>query len=119
MNVILLGPPGAGKGTQAEKLIALLKIPHMSTGNAFRAAIAAGTPLGKKVEPLLKGGLLVPDELTVPVVDERISQPDCAGGALFDGYPRTVAQAEALEKTVAKLGRKVDAVVLIDVPEKA
>jgi len=118
MNVILLGAPGAGKGTQAEKLIALLGIPHMSTGNAFRAAIAAGTELGKKVEPIMKAGQLVPDELVIALVDERLTKPDCKGGALFDGYPRTVPQAEALEKTLGKLAQKVDHVVLIDVQQK-
>lgn len=118
MNLILLGAPGAGKGTQAEKLIALLGIPHLSTGNAFRAAIAAGTALGKKVEPIMKAGQLVPDELVIALVDERLTKPDCQGGALFDGYPRTVPQAEALEKALGRLGQQVDHVVLLDVQEK-
>ncbi len=118
MNVVLLGPPGAGKGTQAEKLIAALRIPHLSTGNAFRAAIAAGTGLGQRVEPIMKAGQLVPDELVIALVDERIAKADCAAGALFDGYPRTVPQAEALEASLARLGRSVSRVVLIDVDDR-
>lgn len=117
MNLILLGAPGAGKGTQAEKLIALLGIPHLSTGNAFRAAIAAGTPLGLKVDPIMKAGQLVPDDLVIALVDERLTKPDCKGGALFDGYPRTLPQAEALEQSLAKLGQQVDHVVLIGVEQ--
>ena len=117
LNILLIGPPGAGKGTQAEKISTTFGIPHLSTGNLFRAAIKAGTELGKQVEPLLAAGKLVPDEVTIPIVDERLSQPDAVKGVLFDGYPRTIPQAEALEKTFARLGRKLNNVILIEVPD--
>lgn len=118
MNLILIGPPGAGKGTQAEKLVKALKIVHLSTGNALRAAIAAGTPLGLKAGPIMKGGGLVPDALVIGLVDERLAQPDCKAGVLFDGYPRTIPQAEALAATFKRLGRRIDKVVLIEVPDE-
>ncbi len=119
LNILLIGPPGAGKGTQAEKISTTFGIPHLSTGNLFRAAIKAGTELGKKVEPLLAAGKLVPDEVTIPIVDERLSQPDAAKGVLFDGYPRTIPQAEALDRTFERLGRRLNRVVLIEVPDSA
>ena len=119
LNILLIGPPGAGKGTQAEKISTTFGIPHLSTGNLFRAAIKAGTELGKKVEPLLAAGKLVPDEVTIPIVDERLSQPDAVKGVLFDGYPRTIPQAEALDRTFERLGRKLNKVVLIEVPDTA
>ncbi|MBL8953294.1 MAG: adenylate kinase [Myxococcaceae bacterium] len=119
LNILLIGPPGAGKGTQAEKISSTFNIPHLSTGNLFRAAIKAGTELGKKVEPLLAAGKLVPDDVTIPIVDERLSQPDATQGVLFDGYPRTIPQAEALERTFERLGRKLNRVVLIEVPDSA
>jgi adenylate kinase len=119
LNILLIGPPGAGKGTQAEKISATFGIPHLSTGNLFRAAIKAGTDLGKKVEPLLAAGQLVPDDVTIPIVDERLSQPDAKDGVLFDGYPRTIPQAEALDKTFERLGRKLNKVILIEVPDTA
>ena len=118
MNVILLGPPGAGKGTQADKLKAKYGMLHLSTGNAFRAAIAAGTELGKKVEPIMKAGGLVPDELVIALVDARLKEKDTLGGVLFDGYPRTIPQADALEASFKSLGRKIDRVVSIEVPKQ-
>ena len=119
LNILLIGPPGAGKGTQAEKISTTFGIPHLSTGNLFRAAIKAGTPLGKQVEPLLAAGRLVPDDITIPIVDERLKEPDAVKGVLFDGYPRTIPQAEALEKTFERLGRKLNKVILIEVPDTA
>jgi adenylate kinase len=118
MNLILLGPPGAGKGTQADKLKAKYGMLHLSTGNAFRAAIAAGTELGKKVEPIMKAGGLVPDDLVIALVDARLAEKDTASGVLFDGYPRTIAQADALETSFQKLGRTIDRVVSIEVPKE-
>lgn len=117
LNILLIGPPGAGKGTQAEKISTTFGIPHLSTGNLFRAAIKAGTPLGKQVEPLLRDGKLVPDDVTIPIVDARLMEPDAVKGVLFDGYPRTVPQADALGATLARLGRTLNKVILIEVPD--
>jgi len=119
LNILLIGPPGAGKGTQSEKISATFGIPHLSTGNLFRAAIKAGTPLGKQVEPLLAAGQLVPDSVTIPIVDERLRQPDVTQGCLFDGYPRTIPQAQALDVTFERLVRKLNKVILIEVPDTA
>ena len=113
MKLILLGAPGAGKGTQAELLVAKLSIPAISTGNMLREAMANGTELGKKVKQYKDDGLLVPDELILGIVAERVTQPDCANGFILDGVPRTLAQAEALE---AK-GVKIDHVVSIEVDD--
>ena len=113
MNLILLGAPGAGKGTQAELLTEKLSIPAISTGNMLREAIANGTELGNKVKQYMDGGSLVPDELVMGIVAERVSQPDCANGFILDGVPRTLAQAEALEAA----GVKIDHVVSIEVPD--
>ena len=113
MNLILLGAPGAGKGTQAELLVEKLSIPAISTGNMLREAMAKGTELGKKVKQYMEDGLLVPDELILGIVAERVAQPDCANGFILDGVPRTLAQAEALE---AK-GIKIDHVVSIEVDD--
>ena len=113
MNLILLGAPGAGKGTQAELLVHKLSIPAISTGNMLREAIAEGTELGMKAKCYMDGGNLVPDELILGIVADRVAQPDCAGGFILDGVPRTLAQAEALE---AK-GVKIDYVVDIEVPD--
>ena len=113
MNLILLGAPGAGKGTQAELLVSKLSIPAISTGNMLREAIAEGTELGMKAKSYMDGGNLVPDELILGIVADRVAQPDCAGGFILDGVPRTLAQAEALE---AK-GVKIDYVVDIEVPD--
>jgi len=116
VDLVLFGPPGAGKGTQAKRLVELLKIPQISTGDMMRAARAAGTELGKRFDHYMSQGLLVPDELVLELIQERISQPDCANGAIFDGYPRTVAQAEAFDAMLAKLGRKIDRVISMEVP---
>ena len=97
MNIILMGPPGAGKGTQAKKIIAEFHIPHISTGDMFREAIKAGTDLGTLAASYINKGLLVPDEVTIGLVKERLMQDDCANGFLLDGFPRTIPQAEALE----------------------
>ena len=116
LNIILMGPPGAGKGTQAKILIAKYDIPHISTGDMFREAIKAGTPLGKLAASYINDGHLVPDDVTIGLVKERLSQPDCAKGYLLDGFPRTIPQAEALEKITEEIGRKVEYVINIDTP---
>ena len=113
MNLILLGAPGAGKGTQAELLVEKLSIPAISTGNMLREAMANGTELGKKVKQYMDDGLLVPDELILGIVAERVVQPDCQNGFILDGVPRTLAQAEALEEK----GVKIDHVVSIEVDD--
>ena len=113
MNLILLGAPGAGKGTQAELLTQKLSIPAISTGNMLRDAISNGTDLGKQVKTYMDGGCLVPDELVLGIVRERVAQPDCANGFILDGVPRTLAQAEALEEN----GVKIDHVVSIEVDD--
>ena len=113
MNLILLGAPGAGKGTQAELLMEKLSIPGISTGNMLREAIKNGTELGKKVKSYMDGGLLVPDELIMGIVAERVAQPDCANGFMLDGVPRTLAQAEALDAA----GVHIDHVVSIEIED--
>ena len=113
MNLILLGAPGAGKGTQAELLMEKLSIPGISTGNMLREAIKNGTELGKKVKSYMDGGLLVPDELIMGIVAERVAQPDCANGFMLDGVPRTLAQAEALDAA----GVRIDHVVSIEIDD--
>ena len=114
MNLILLGAPGAGKGTQAELLLEKLSIPAISTGNMLREAMAHGTELGKKVKDYMDGGLLVPDELIMGIVADRVAKPDCANGFILDGVPRTLAQAEALEAA----GVRIDHVVSIEVSDE-
>ncbi len=116
MNIILLGPPGAGKGTQAEVIKTGLNIPHISTGDMFRAAIKEGTAMGKEAKSYIDSGKLVPDEVTIGIVKERLSAADCRGGFLLDGFPRTVAQAEALKEILAGLGTQIDHVIDIEVP---
>ena len=113
MKIILLGPPGAGKGTQAESICQRYDIPHISTGNMLREAIDAGTKLGLEAKSLMDAGILVSDEVIVGLVEERISSPDCSMGFLFDGFPRTIPQPEAL----VQRGIAIDAVVEIDVPD--
>ena len=113
-NIILMGPPGAGKGTQAKKLIAEFGIPHISTGDMFREAIKEGTPLGKLAASYINDGHLVPDDVTIGLVKERLSQPDCEGGFLLDGFPRTLPQAEALQKMTKEISREIDVVVNLD-----
>ncbi|OJU58433.1 MAG: adenylate kinase, partial [Alphaproteobacteria bacterium 62-8] len=117
MNVIMFGPPGAGKGTQAKLLQEKRKLPQLSTGDMLRAAIAAGTPLGKQVESILAKGDLVSDEIVVGIIGDRYDQPDCKNGAVFDGFPRTIAQAEALDKMLAARGRKIDVVIELKVDD--
>ncbi|MBM7573071.1 adenylate kinase [Aquibacillus albus] len=117
MNLILMGLPGAGKGTQAEKIVEKYKIPHISTGDMFRLAIKEGTELGAKAKSFMDKGELVPDEVTIGIVRERISKDDCANGFLLDGFPRTVAQAEALENLLNEMNQQVDSVIHVDVPK--
>ncbi len=119
MQVVLLGLPGAGKGTQAALLAQHLGVPHVATGDMFRAAVAAGSPLGRQVRAVMESGAYVPDALTIEVMRDRLAQPDCAAGAVLDGFPRTVAQAEALDLMLADRGRGVDAAVLLEVAEDA
>ncbi|MBB5174965.1 adenylate kinase [Texcoconibacillus texcoconensis] len=115
MNLILMGLPGAGKGTQAEKIVDEYQVPHISTGDMFRQAIKEETELGKQAKSYMDEGALVPDEVTIGIVRERLEKPDCKKGFLLDGFPRTVAQAEALENLLQDLGRKLDHVLYIDV----
>jgi adenylate kinase len=115
VNIVLMGLPGAGKGTQAEKIVEKYGIPHISTGDMFRAAIKDGTELGLKAKSFMDNGDLVPDEVTIGIVRERLSKEDCGKGFLLDGFPRTVAQAEALENILADLGKKMNYVINIDV----
>lgn len=117
MRMILIGPPGAGKGTQAEYLVEQLQVPHISSGDMLRAAVAAGTALGKQADGFMKAGQLVPDELVIAMIVERTSQPDCARGFILDGFPRTRPQAEALAVDLRKAAVTLDAVVLIEVPD--
>lgn len=118
MNIILFGPPGAGKGTQAALIIEKYKLPHLSTGNLFRAAIQNQTPLGKKVKAIIDSGDLVPDKTVVDLVAEELEKPEYDKGCVFDGFPRTVAQAEAFDELLAKRGQKVDAFISLEVPEE-
>lgn len=118
MQVMLLGLPGAGKGTQAARIVEEFEIPHISTGDMFRAAIAAQTPLGVEVKGYLDSGRLVPDELTIRIVAERLSQPDAVQGFLLDGFPRTLAQAKALDKMLLDAARPLDCVLYIHVPQQ-
>jgi adenylate kinase len=117
VNLLVLGPQGSGKGTQAATISGSHGIPHVSTGEMFRAAITDGTALGRRVEPILASGDLVPDELTVAVIRERLSQPDAADGFVLDGFPRTIAQAEELDAMLAEIGKTLDAVLFFDIPD--
>ncbi len=118
MRMILVGPPGAGKGTQASVLVDRYAIPHVSTGDMLRAAVQAGTELGKKADDYMKSGALVPDQLVIDLVIERIGQGDCAKGFMLDGFPRTRPQAEALDASLKTAGVSLDAVLLIEVPDE-
>ena len=113
MNIILMGPPGAGKGTQSEKILSYLDIPHISTGDMFREAIKNQTELGKLAQSYTNSGKLVPDEVTIALVKERLSRPDCAKGYLLDGFPRTIPQAEALQVLAQEISRPVELVINI------
>ncbi|MDU1414760.1 MAG: adenylate kinase [Clostridium sp.] len=117
MNIILLGPPGAGKGTQAKSISNKYSIPHISTGDIFRFNISNGTPLGIKAKGYIDKGHLVPDELTIDLIKDRLKQDDCQNGFLLDGFPRTVNQAEALETLLKDMETKLDTALLIDVPK--
>jgi len=116
LYLILMGLPGAGKGTQAEMIKAKYNIPHISTGDMFRQAIKEGTELGKKAKAYMDEGALVPDEVTNGIVEERLAKSDCDNGFLLDGFPRTIAQAEALEAITKKLNKQIDYVIQVDVP---
>ncbi|GAX89300.1 adenylate kinase [Effusibacillus lacus] len=115
MQVIFMGLPGAGKGTQAERIVEQFGIPHISTGDIFRAAMSQGTPLGLKAKEYVDKGQLVPDDVTIGIVRERLSQPDTEKGFLLDGFPRTVPQAEALDQALVEMGRKIDVVIHLKV----
>jgi adenylate kinase len=115
MNIILLGPPGAGKGTQAKMLVEECRIPQISTGDILRAAVKEGSPLGKEAKACMDKGELVPDSVVIGIVEERIQQPDCAKGYMLDGFPRTVPQAEALDGMLKNLSSQIDHVVSIEV----
>ncbi|MEQ8176137.1 MAG: adenylate kinase [Syntrophomonadaceae bacterium] len=117
MNIILMGPPGAGKGTQADIIKANYPIPHISTGDMFRDAVSKQTTLGVEAKKYMDSGQLVPDEVTIGIVAERLAEPDCQKGFLLDGFPRTIPQADALEEVLAKLNKKIDAVINIFVPD--
>ena len=118
MKIIMLGAPGAGKGTQAKKIAAKYGIPHISRGDIFRANIKHGTELGQKPKTYMDQGLLVPDELVVDLVVDRVNQEDCASGYVLDGFPRTIPQAEALDKALAELDQKVDCAINVEVPDE-
>ncbi len=118
MKIIMLGAPGAGKGTQAKKIAAKYDIPHISTGDIFRANIKNGTELGNKAKTYMDQGLLVPDDLVVDLVVDRVKQDDCAKGYVLDGFPRTIPQAEALDKALAAIGEKMDYAIDVDVPDE-
>ena len=115
MNIVLLGAPGAGKGTQAAKLVEEFKIPHISTGDMLRAAVSAGTPLGKKAKSFMDAGELVPDDVIIGLVIDRLQDPDTDAGFILDGFPRTSAQAVALDAELGKLERPLDGALLVDV----
>jgi adenylate kinase len=117
VNLLVLGPQGSGKGTQASRLAEEREIPHVSTGDMFRAAIAAATPLGLRVEPILASGELVPDELTVALIRERLSEPDATRGFVLDGFPRNLAQAEALDAMLTEIDRELDLVLFFDLDQ--
>lgn len=114
----MLGPQGSGKGTQAKRIADEYGVPHIATGDMFRASIAAGTALGRQVEPILTSGALVPDELTIALIRERLADPDATGGFVLDGFPRTAAQAEALDALLIELGRPLDAILELQVPDE-
>lgn len=118
MKIIMLGAPGAGKGTQAKQIAGKYSIPHISTGDIFRANIKNGTELGKKAKEYMDQGLLVPDELTCDLVVDRIQQDDCGNGFVLDGFPRTIPQAEALDEALTKLGQSMDYAIDVDVPDE-
>lgn len=117
MNLVFFGPPGAGKGTQAQKIVEAFGIPQISTGDILRAAVKNETPMGKLAGPLMAAGKLVPDEVVIGIVQERLKESDCAKGFLLDGFPRTIPQAEALSLALSKMGRAIEHVVSLEVPD--
>jgi len=117
MRIILVGPPGAGKGTQAEKIVAKYNVAHISTGDILRANVKAGTELGKKAKSFMDAGALVPDDVIVGMMRGRLAEDDCKNGFILDGFPRTVPQAEALDGLLAEMGIKLDGVILLDVDD--
>ena len=118
MNLLVLGPSGAGKGTQAKRVAAEYGIPHVSTGDMFRAAIAAQTEIGRRVEPILAAGELVPDELTVAMIRERLGLPDTSNGFVLDGFPRNEVQGDALDEMLHAIGRDLDAILFFDLSDE-
>ena len=118
MDILLLGPQGSGKGTQARRISAEYGIPHIATGDMLRAAIAEGTPLGQQVKPILEGGELVPDELIIEVIRERLEEPDAAAGFVLDGFPRTMGQADALDSVLREIGRELTVVFALQVSDE-
>ena len=119
MNLILFGPPAAGKGTQAKRLVSERGMVQLSTGDMLRAAKASGSELGRRVAAIMDGGELVPDEVVIDLIEERLPEAEAAGGAIYDGFPRTVPQAEALDRMLGRRGRRVDAVIRLKVDEPA
>jgi len=119
MRLVLLGAPGSGKGTQASRLKTALGVPHISTGDMLRAAVAAGTAMGLKAKAVMDAGQLVSDDILLGMLEERLAQPDAAAGFILDGYPRNLAQADALDQLLARLGQPLDAVVKLEVPNDA
>lgn len=117
MNLVFLGPAGSGKGTQAKRLEVDYRVTQISTGDLLRNAVREGTELGKKAEPLMREGRLVPDDLVIGLIEERLAKGDLGGGILFDGFPRTLPQARALDEALARHGRKIDKVISLEVPE--
>lgn len=118
MKIIMLGAPGAGKGTQAKKIAEKYQIPHVSTGDIFRSNIKEGTQLGRKAKEYMDQGALVPDELTIGMLIDRIQQEDCKNGYVLDGFPRTIPQAESLQKAITEMGQKIDFAINVDVPDE-
>jgi adenylate kinase len=118
LNLLVLGPQGAGKGTQAKRIATDYQLPHVSTGDMFRTAIASGSELGRRVEPILASGQLVPDEVTIALIRDRLEQSDASDGFVLDGFPRNLAQADALDSMLTQIGRTLDAILFFDVPDR-